>query len=148
MRSPSLPAHAAALWAAIFAALHVVWALGWTVGLNEQQARMAFSNRWFLAYDLAVAAVCVYGVFVALSLAEPAARRMPPGLLRFSAWTGTILLVIRSGGSVLQALYLLAAGRFDAKRLGIWEPWFYLGAILFGVSTVRCARSRRAAGGR
>jgi hypothetical protein len=40
--------------------------------------------------------------------------------------------------SLAQIGYLIATGRFAG--MGIWEPWFYLGAVLFGLSTWRCRR--------
>jgi hypothetical protein len=42
--------------------------------------------------------------------------------------------------SLVQAGYLVAAGRFRFGDMGIWEPWFYLGAILFSLSTWRPKR--------
>jgi hypothetical protein len=38
---------------------------------------------------------------------------------------------------MIQTAYLLTVGRFSFAAMGIWEPWFYLGAILFGVSVWR-----------
>ena len=58
--------YAAALWSLIFAALHVAWALGWYVGLDQESARQAFQRRWFLVYDLIAAALCVVAFAVAL----------------------------------------------------------------------------------
>ena len=39
----------AALWAFVFALLHVAWAFGWYIGLDEGMAREAFARGWFLA---------------------------------------------------------------------------------------------------
>ncbi len=47
--------YVAALWALIFAALHLAWAMGWYVGLDHESARQAFQRRWFLVYDLVAA---------------------------------------------------------------------------------------------
>jgi hypothetical protein len=44
-----------------------------------------------------------------------------------------------------EAGYLVAAGRFRFAAMGIWEPWFYLGAVLFGLSTWRTRREDSAA---
>lgn len=141
-RSISWPACAAAVWALVFAVFHLLWATGLYVGLNHEQARMAFSKRGFLVYDLVVAAACLFAVPVALALAMPRARRLPRRLVGILAWTGTGLLMLRSGASLIQAAYLIATQRFDIKTMGIWEPWFYLGATLFGVSTWRYWRAR------
>jgi Protein of unknown function (DUF3995) len=130
-------AYAAALWALIFATFHVIWACGWYVGLDHEQARIAFGKPLFFAYDLVVAGICALAVLVALAPVQPWGRRLPPRLLRFCAWTGTVLLVLRAGGSLIQTAYLVTTGRFAIDAMGIWEPWFYLGAILFSLSTWR-----------
>lgn len=49
----SWTAYAAALWALIFAGFHVIWATGWYVGLDVEQAQIAFSKTPFFVYDLA-----------------------------------------------------------------------------------------------
>jgi hypothetical protein len=36
-------------------------------------------------------------------------------------------------------------GRLSLRDLGVWEPWFYLGATLFGVNLWRHWRQGRAA---
>ena len=46
----SLAAYAAALWALVFAVLHLVWAAGWYVGLEPEQAREAFDADSSLAW--------------------------------------------------------------------------------------------------
>lgn len=135
--SSSWSAYAAALWAGVFAVFHVVWACGWYVGLNNAQAEVAFSRPWFVAYDLVVAAMCVFAVPVALSLGSSWGRRLPRWLLGGVAWAGTGLLLVRAAGSFFQALYFIATGRFDILATGIWEPWFYIGATLFTVCTWR-----------
>jgi hypothetical protein len=60
-------AYAAALWAAVFAVFHVIWAAGWYPLLNAAHARIAFARPWFWAYDLVVAALCLIAVPVALA---------------------------------------------------------------------------------
>lgn len=136
MTAPRLTvAYAAALWALIFAAFHVIWAFGWYIGLDAEDARIAFARPFTLAYDLVVAGMCVVAVFVVLALVRPWGRRVPFRVLRFVIWIGTGLLVLRAGGSVIQAASFLMTGRFSFEDMGIWEPWFYLGAILFSVTT-------------
>lgn len=125
--------YAAALWALVFAALHVVWASGWRVGLAGD-AGAAFAKRWFLAYDLAVAGVMALGVPVALALFQPWGRRIPRRLLGFLAWSGTGILALRGGAGVIQTLYFAAMGRSVHFSYYRWDLWFCLGAILFGFS--------------
>jgi hypothetical protein len=141
-KSGSWAAYAAATWALIFAAFHVAWACGRYVGLEPQRARTAFARPAFLAYDLAVAGICVLAVPVALALGMPWGRRLPQRPLALLAWAGTALLLLRSTTSIVQVLYLVARGRFAAAPAMLWELWFYLGALLFGIATWRYWHNR------
>jgi hypothetical protein len=132
--------YAAALWAFVFGVLHVVWAMGWYVGLDPEQARIAFADAGFLFYDLMVAGACALGMFAVLGLVMPWGRQVPRRVLGGVAWIGSALLVLRAGASIVQAGYLLMTGRFSLDVLGIWEPWFYMGAILFTATTWRFGR--------
>lgn len=132
--------YGAALWALIFAALHVVWAAGWYVGLPEEEARKAFQQTWFLVFDLVVAGMCALAILVALALVQPWGRRLPRWLLSLLAWGGTGLLVLRGGGGVIQTVYLVVTGRYVADPMHLYEVWFCLGAILFGLSAWRFRR--------
>lgn len=67
-------------------------------------------------------------------------QHVPRRLIYTLAWVGSALLVLRSVASLVQTGYLVATGRFHFASLGIWEPWFYLGAILFTLSTWRSRR--------
>lgn len=128
-------AYAAASWAAVFAVFHIVWAAGWYPLLDAEQARIMFATPWKWAYDVAVAAMCVVAVPVALAPVRPWGRHVPRRLTYTLASIGTTLLVLRSVASLVQAGYLFSTGRFKLANMGIWEPWFYLGAILFSLST-------------
>jgi hypothetical protein len=134
-------AYAAALWALVFGTFHIVWAAGWYPLLDAEQARVAFATPWKWAYDVVVAAMCLIAVPVALapvmSWGQHASRR----LIYTLAWIGSTLLVLRSVASLIQTAYLVATGRFRFAVMGIWEPWFYLGAILFSLSTWRSRRA-------
>jgi hypothetical protein len=138
----SLWGYGAALWALIFAVFHVIWATGWYVGLDPESARKAFARTPFLVYDLVVAGMCAFAVPVALALAMPWGRRLPRRLVGLFAWTGTGLLLLRSVASVVQAVYLIGTRQFPVEARGLWELWFYLGAILFSLSTWRFWRRR------
>ncbi|HSC28182.1 MAG TPA: DUF3995 domain-containing protein [Vicinamibacterales bacterium] len=127
-------AWAAACWALVFAGFHVAWAAGWYIGLDPVAAAEAFAKPSMLAYDLVVVAMCILAAPVVLALAMPWGQRVPQRLLGTLAWTGTGLLVLRAVASLTQAVYLLVAGRFSLHQIGGWEPWFYLGATLFGIN--------------
>jgi PhnB protein len=134
--------YAAACWALIFAAFHVVWATGRYVGLDPAQAEVAFAVPWKRAYNLIVIGTCLVGGGVALALVMPWGRSVPRRLLGTLAWTGTLLLVVRALASLVQAAYLLWIGRFRMREMGIWEPWFYLGAMLFVITLWQWRRKR------
>lgn len=130
-------AYAAACWALVFAAFHIVWAAGWYIGLDPVKAQAAFAVPWKLAYDLVVAGMCTVAVPVVLALAMPWGQRMPRRLLGALAWTGTGLLLLRAVASLIQAAYLLVTRRFSLQDMGVWEPWFYVGATLFAINLWR-----------
>jgi hypothetical protein len=135
-------AYAAALWASVFAIFHIIWAAGWYPLLNAEEARVAFATPWKWAYDVFVAAMCVIAVPVALAPVMSWGQYAPRRVIYTLAWIGTALLLLRSVASLVQAGYLVAAGRIRITAIGIWEPWFYLGAILFSLSTWRSRRWR------
>jgi hypothetical protein len=130
-------AWAAGLWALVFGVFHIIWAAGWYPLLDAEEARAMFAVRWKWTYDVVVAAMCLVAVPVALAPVMSWGTRLPHRLVYTVAWIGTALVVIRSVLSLGQAAYLIAIGRFRFADMGIWEPWFYLGAILFGLSTWR-----------
>lgn len=130
-------AYAAALWAAVFAVFHIIWAAGWYPLLDAAGARAAFATPWKWTFNAMVAAMCVIAVPVALAPVSSWGRRVPRRLVWRLALIGTALLVVRVGASVIQIGYFAATGRFSLAEVGIWEPWFYLGAVLFSWSTWR-----------
>ena len=135
-------AYAAALWALIFAIFHIIWASGWYPLLADpEQARIAFAIPWKWWFDVVVAAMCVVAVPIALALVMTWGRHVPHRLIVTLAAIGSALLVLRSTASLIQIGYFIATGRFRVAAVGIWEPWFYLGAILFSVSTWRFRRA-------
>ncbi len=138
-------AYAAACWALIFAAFHIVWAAGWYIGLDPVLAQAAFAVPWKLAYDLVAAGMCIVAVPVALALALPWGRRVPRRFLVSIAWTGTGLLLLRAVASLIQAAYLLVTGQFSFRDMGVWEPWFYVGAALFTTNLWLYRRQERLA---
>jgi hypothetical protein len=126
--------YGAALWALIFAALHLAWAMGWYVGLDHESARQAFQRRWFLVYDLVAAGLCVLAFAVALALVQPWGRRLPYSLVSLLALGGTGLLALRGAAGVAQGVYLATAGGNWPNVAAFWDVWFSVGAIQFGIS--------------
>jgi hypothetical protein len=137
-------AYAAALWALVFAVFHIIWAAGWYPLLDAEGARIAFATPWKWTFDVVVAGMCVVAVPIALAPVMTWGRYVPHRLLVTLATTGSALLVLRAAASLIQIGYFIATGRFRLAAIGIWEPWFYLGAILFTLSTWRSAKPRGA----
>jgi hypothetical protein len=108
--------------------------------LDAELARAAFATPWKWAYDVVVAAMCVIAVPVALAPVMSWGRHLPRRLILALASVGSALLVLRSVASLAQTGYLVAMGRFSFAAMGIWEPWFYLGTMLFSLSTWRAWR--------
>ena len=135
--------YAAAVWALVFAVLHVVWAMGWYVGLDQELSRRAFQQRWFLIYDLVVAGLCAVAVWVALALVQPWGLRLPRRLVGGLAWCGSAVLVLRGGAGAAQTAYVAATGRNILVVYRLWEVWFCLGALFFGLSIWRFWRAPR-----
>ncbi len=125
--------YGAALWALIFALLHVVWAAGWYVGLPAEKAREAFQKTWFLVYDLIVAGICAVAVLLALALTQQWGQRLPIRFLIFVGWTTAIVLALRGIAGVIKIAYLGITGEDIANPLFLWDFWFCLGAALFGL---------------
>ena len=139
----SWASYGAALWALSFSVIHVLWATGWYVGLNEEAARKAFQQRWFLVYDLVAAVSCALGVAVALALVQPWGRRLPRWLVGILAWSGTGLLVLRGGAGMAQSVYVAATEKNVWAVFEFWEIWFCVGAVLFGLATWKFWRLSR-----
>ncbi len=127
--------YGSALWALLFAFLHVVWAAGWYVGLPAEKMREAFQKTWFLVYDLIAAGMCGVAVLLALALTQQWGRRLPTRLLVFAGWSATGILGLRGIAGVTKIAYLAAIGESVASPMFLWDFWFCLGAALFGLST-------------
>lgn len=134
-RLPVWPAYAAAVWALIFAGFHFIWAAGWYPLLNAELARLAFATPWKWWYDVVAGVMCVIAVPVALAPVMSWGRHVPRRLVYVLAVIGSTLLILRAAASIVQVSYFIATNQFDLGDFGVWEPWFYLGAVLFGLST-------------
>lgn len=126
--------YGAALWSLIFAALHVAWAMGFYIGLDQASARQAFQRRWFLVYDLIAAGLCVLALAVGLALVRQWDQRLPYSLLPVLAWGGTALLALRGGAGIAQDIYVAAFNKNSPGATALWDVWFCLGAMLYGIS--------------
>ena len=127
--------YAAAAWAFTFGIFHFIWAMGWYVGLDAKEAEKAFAKPLLYAFNLLIAAMCALAVPIALVFVRPSEKRKLHKFVSALAWTGAILLVLRSTASIVQTVYLLVTQQFSGElRVVVWEVWFYCGAILWGLT--------------
>lgn len=127
-------AYGATLWALIFGLLHVFWAAGWYVGLDAEQARAAFERSWFYRYNLAAAGMCAVAVPLALSLRRAEKRGLPAQLSAVFGWSAAAILGLRGMAGVIKFAYLGVTGNDVANPIFLWDFWFCLGGILFGLA--------------
>lgn len=123
----------AALWALIFALLHLAWALGWYIGLDAEAAEKAFQQNWFLAYDLIALALCVAAMLTALALP----RDRTHFLTSVIGWACAIVLSLRGAAGLIKLTYLIVIEKDFIYSISFWDLWFCLGAILFLLSVRR-----------
>jgi len=118
---------AASVWALIFAVIHLMWAIGWHVGLDAVTATAAFARPWFLAYDVAVAFGCVVVAAAFGLLAVNCHGRLRTAAHVVSVVAAAAVLVRAAAGLVALAWRATTVG---AQASG-WDAWFVLGAVLF-----------------
>ena len=136
----------AACWCALFAALHVYWALGGTVGLASSAGPSLAAGRptWFVLFGLwGVALLLVAGAAFCL-LRHP--------WQRVGQFAGAILV---ARGVLIEVVLLAGMADVSADErfwsLVLWNPWFALGGGLWLAAFNQSPRRRRrarAAGGR
>lgn len=78
-RWPERASYAACGWALVFAAVHLYWALGGTVGLPKGFA--VAMNPALSAIDILAVPLCLVGTALALALVRPWGRLFPRRLL-------------------------------------------------------------------
>ena len=100
--------------------------------------------------DVVAIPLCVAGALLALSLARPWGRAFPRRLLLACGWGTCALLIVHSAPTLIEG-GLVAAGLLDAElsaldrwSLFVYEPWFFAGGMLYGLSARRYGRRSRA----
>ena len=137
-RWPGWAAYAAGAWALVFAVVHLYWALGGTVGLpNGMSVDM---NPALFVIDVLAVPLSVVGALLALSLVRPWGRLLPRRLLLAGAWAVCALLIVHSAPTLVES-GLVVTGLRDAEpsalerwSLFVYEPWFFVGGVLYGAA--------------
>lgn len=128
--------YAACAWAIVFAAAHAYWAAGGCAGLTADVCAAGLPV-WFLVYDLMVGVLCVAGAVVALALVRPWGRIFPRRWLLRLAWAGSAVLLLRGGVGLIQD-GLILTGRIGPgsgwDSMMLYDPWFVVGGVLFGLT--------------
>jgi Protein of unknown function (DUF3995) len=137
-RWPGWAAYAATTWAFVFALVHLYWALGGTAGLPKGMS--VDVNPALFVIDVLAVPLCLVGALLALSLVRPWGRRIPRRLLLAGAWAVCALLVVHSaptlvaGGLVVTDLSDAEPSVLERWSLFVYEPWFFMGGILYGTA--------------
>jgi len=154
------PAYAAALWGALFAIPHILWAVGWfdsglrfSLGLKPgAHEEEMINDPAFTAYGLwGVAALCLLASIIALSTIQPWGKRLPRWVPAVGTWGVCVVLAIRGLvfpgilGSLAIELNIIALGPnsdpvWNRWNVVLWSPWFLLGATLFARTAIANTR--------
>ncbi|WP_084580251.1 DUF3995 domain-containing protein [Kutzneria sp. 744] len=136
----------AAGWSALFAALHIYWAVGGNIGLASSAGADLAARRptWFVLFGLwGVAALLIAGAAFCL-LKHP--------WQRVGQFAGAALV---ARGVLIEFVLLVGIADVSAEErlwsLVLWNPWFALGGVLWLAAFNQSPRRRRrarAAGGR
>ncbi|WP_104523683.1 DUF3995 domain-containing protein [Blastococcus atacamensis] len=130
----------AAVWASLFAVLHLFWALGGSAGLTSSAGEELAEERpgWLVAGGLwGVAALLLIATALALALALAPTHGRGRHLLQVCGTAVGLLLLARGVG--LQVLML--SGAYDGNAaitpgqrfwsILLWNPWFAVGGAAF-----------------
>ncbi len=127
----------AIVWALSFAAIHVAWALGSTVGLGGRRV-----TGVLLAINIVAIPLCLLAAWVAWRLGTERRSATATRVVHRMAWAACVVLGLRGLGTI-QALVAPADDATTLTRLV--DPFFLLGGVLFGlVAYWASAHDRRA----
>lgn len=149
-------AHAAAVWAFVFAAASFYWASGGRVGVatvGDIVTGMMGRGGWFIAVVWLTGGLKAAGGMLALALVRPWGGKLPRRLLlAATAAAGCVLTgyaLLQFGARAVLAVGLLPtpASMYSAQawwHLFLWDPWFLAGGVLFLLATWQAHRGTAA----
>ena len=117
-------AYAACVWALLFAAPHLWWALGVRAGFpgGDPSYEFFFSSWWRAVFNLLVITLSALMVVITGSLMRQSVPVRRRRVLLTLAWIGSGLLTLRG----------VAGGIFDGASDPVWWSAFLTGGILLG----------------
>lgn len=126
------------MWSVVFLVPHVYWAAGGTWGLEGQSI-----DGLLAAVNYAAIVLSVVAAGLALALVQPWGTSLPSKVLLAGAWGACVLLSLRGGVGLIQALFFVLGGSDDElSTIGlIFEPLFLVGGILFGLAAWQYRRA-------
>ena len=120
--------YTACLWAVLFAAPHMWWALGVPAGFPGGHANhVLMMTTWRYYFDLVVIALSAIAIVIALAPVQRWGQAIPRTLLRATTWAASAMLTLRGVAG------LIADGLSDP----VWWPTFLVGGLLFGAIAAR-----------
>jgi hypothetical protein len=153
--TPGLWGLIAGAWAVAFAALHFYWALGGSWGLSVSAGPLAEERPgWFVAVGLwGVGVLCLVGGVLGWLLTRPLPRGLAGRVVKALGWAVCAVLLVR--GMAVEVLLLtdIAGQEIDVgpeQRLWtllLWNPWFLVGGLVFGLAARWSARAEGASSG-
>ena len=130
--------YAACLWALLFAAPHIWWALGIRAGFpgGDRSYNFFMASTWRVVFNLTVIVLSGLTIVITLRLLRPAVQARRRRILRTAAWIGCGMLTLRGVAGMI----------VDGASDPIWWPAFLLGGILLGGVAWMAGAGRRAGG--
>ncbi|GGU84530.1 hypothetical protein GCM10010211_58130 [Streptomyces albospinus] len=153
--TPGLWGRIAATWAVAFAVLHFYWALGGSWGLSVSAGPLAEERPgWFVVVGLwGVGTLCLVGGVLGWLLAQRWPRGAGGRVVVSLGWCACAVLLVR--GIAVEVLLLTGAAGQEinvsaAQRLWtlvLWNPWFLVGGLVFGLAARDFGRAERPGSG-
>lgn len=141
---------ASATWCALFAGLHLFWALGGATGLASSAGHDLAEQRptGFVVFGLYGVAIVLIAA-IALLAVTAGWGGSPTWSRRATAALGLVGVLLLPRGMALEVLLGLdvdglraTVGPLETRwSLALWNPWFALGGVLFLRATLRARRA-------
>ncbi|WP_405750488.1 DUF3995 domain-containing protein [Streptomyces sp. NBC_00012] len=152
--TPGLWGRIACTWAVAFAGLHFYWALGGAWGLSVSAGPLAEERPgWFVAVGLwGVGMLCLVGGVLGRLLARPGLGGLAGRAVKALGWCVCAVLLMR--GITVEVLLLTgtAGPEMDVSpeqrlwTLTLWNPWFLVGGLAFGLAARGFGRAESPSG--